>query len=112
MVFNKALTLKTFPSPCKTAELKSLFFRYKSERRAFIRSMRAKCKFQRNLPSNEHYVDSFILHPDLIIVGADKNLGYVCLRKRDLLEQYERINRQQHNIITITWYLEQIYKFI
>ena len=50
--------------------------------------MRAKCKFQRNLPSNEHYVDSFILHPDLIIVGADKNLGYVCLRKRDLLEQY------------------------
>ena len=41
---------------------------------------------------------------------ADKNVGYVCVDKSDLLAQYDKINDKQHfgkTQITEDWKLEQ-----
>ena len=32
----------------------------------------------------------------MIIIEADKNVGYVCIKKTELIEQYTKINIQQH----------------
>ena len=50
-----------------------------------------------------------------IIVAGDKNIGYVCLDKEDLLSQYLKINEKQHfgkAIITETWYIKNILEFL
>lgn len=58
---------------------------------------------------------TFDLSHDKIIIEADKNVGYVCIFKQDLLEQYAKINVQQHfGLVNITekWYIENMLKFI
>ena len=50
-----------------------------------------------------------------IIIEADTNVGYVCLYKTDLLDQYTKINVQQNfGAVKISeeWYLVNIMKFI
>ena len=88
---------------------------YFSMRRAFIYSMKLRLKNQPQLHGDQNYEAMFDLGPDLIIVEADKNLGYVCLTTQDLLKQYELINLKQHfGKINIkeTWYINMICKFI
>ena len=54
-------------------------------------------------------------HVNLIIVAADKNVGYVCLDKTDLIKQYSLINKKQHfgkSKIEESWYLTNILQFI
>ena len=66
-------------------------------------------------PNYKNFEKTFELSDDKIIVEADKNVGYVCLYKTDLLDQYTKINIQQHfGAVNITeeWYLVNIVKFI
>jgi len=68
-----------------------------------------------SLPNYKSFEEAFELSDDRIIVEADKNVGYVCLYKTDLLDQYTKINIQQHFgavNITETWYLANIMNFI
>ena len=68
-----------------------------------------------SLPNYKSFEKAFELSDDRIIVEADKNVGYVCLYKTDLLDQYTKINIQQHFgavNITETWYLANIMNFI
>ena len=77
--------------------------------------MKLRLKNQPQLHGDQNYEAMFDLGPDLIIVEADKNLGYVCLTTQDLLKQYELINLKQHfGKINIkeTWYINMICKFI
>ena len=64
---------------------------------------------------SKKYEKSFQLDQDKIIIEADKNVGYVCMFTTDLIEQYSKINIQQHFgqvNITEAWYLENIKQFI
>ena len=57
----------------------------------------------------------FNLEENKIIIEADKNVGYVCMYTTDLLDQYTKINAQQHFVrvdITESWYIDNIKKFI
>ena len=49
------------------------------------------------------------------MIEGDKNVGYVCMFVKDLLEQYEKINLQQHFgevDLNENWYIENILDFI
>ena len=37
----------------------------------------------------------FNLDPNVIFLEGDKNVGFVCLNTKDLLVQYEKINKEQ-----------------
>ena len=70
--------------------------------------MRLKLKTYYYLPSARQFENKFNLNPNLIIVAADKNLGYVCLDKTDLNKQYSLMNEKQHfgkSAIEESWYL-------
>ncbi len=57
----------------------------------------------------------FNLEENKIIIEADKNVGYVCMYTTDLLDQYAKINAQQHFgrvDLTESWYIDNIKKFI
>ena len=52
---------------------------------------------------------------DQILVAVDKNVGYVCMDKSDLLAQYDKINDKQHfgkTQITEDWYLKNIMEYL
>ena len=61
-------------------------------------------QFKTNLVQNyfgskldsKHFEKSFNLEENKIIIEADKNVGYVCMYTTDLLDQYSKINVQQH----------------
>ena len=68
-----------------------------------------------SLPNYKSFEKAFELSDDRITVEEDKNVGYVCLYKTDLLDQYTKINIQQHfGAVNITenWYLGNIMNFI
>ena len=53
----------------------------------------------------------FKLNETQILIAADKNVGYVCIDKEDLLKQYDDINKKQHFgkvKIKEEWYLENM----
>ena len=57
----------------------------------------------------------FNLEENKIIIEADKNVGYVCMYTTDLLDQYSKINVQQHFgrvDLSESWYIDNIRKFI
>ena len=59
-----------------------------------------------SLKTEKQIVDIFKPGKSQIIVASDKNLGYVCLDKDDLLSQYLKINEKQHfgkAYISETW---------
>ena len=37
----------------------------------------------------------FAFDPNIIFLEGDKNLGFVCMTKSDLLDQYDKINKEQ-----------------
>ena len=39
--------------------------------------------------------DLFDFNPDVIFLEGDKNIGFVCITKADLLDQYTKINKEQ-----------------
>ena len=77
--------------------------------------MKLKLKTCHYLPSARQFEEKFNLNPNLIIVAADKNLGYVCLDNTELINQYSLINNKQHfgkSKIAESWYLTNILRFI
>ena len=51
----------------------------------------------------------------MIIIEADKNVGYVCIKKNDLIEQYTKINKQEYfgsTNVSEKWYILNILNFI
>ena len=57
----------------------------------------------------------FKLNETQILIAADKNVGYVCIDKEDLLKQYDDINKKQHFgkvKIKEEWYLENMEIFL
>ena len=57
----------------------------------------------------------FKLNQDQILIAADKNVGYVCMDKDDLLTQYTEINEKQHFgkvNIQEEWYIKSIFNFL
>ena len=116
VLFCKLKKLRAIKSdPEKLIKVKSLITSYYSERKAFIRYMKLKLKTCHYLPSARQFEEKFKLNPNLIIVAADKNLGYVCLDKTELINQYSLINNKQHfgkSKIAESWYLTNILRFI
>ena len=82
--------------PIKLKILSYLMLHYVLERKSFIRYMERELKRSGKLPSSRQFEGCFNLNPSLITVEADKNLGYVCLDKSDLLAQYSLINEKEH----------------
>ena len=64
---------------------------------------------------SKQFVKIFNLEENKIIIEADKNVGYVCMYTTDLLDQYAKINVQQHfgrvDLIE-SWYIDNIRSFI
>ena len=61
------------------------------------------------------FEQSFNIGGDKIIIEADKTVGYVCINKSDLFDQYSKINKQQHfgsTCILEEWYIKSILNFI
>ena len=74
-----------------------------------------KLKVKRSTQKHEKFERTFSLGPDKILIEADKNVGYACIYIKDLLDQYEKINCQQHfGLVKITekWYLNNITLFL
>ena len=78
---------------------------YKEVKSEFSKSLKlAEFRF---LPAMRTFEQSFNIDEDKIIIEADKNVGYVCIKKSDLFEQYSKINEQQHfglRNISEEWY--------
>ena len=80
-------------------------------------------QFKTNLVQNyfgskldsKQFGKNFNLEENKIIIEADKNVGYVRMYTTDLLDQYSKINVQQHfgrvDLIE-SWYIDNIRKFI
>ena len=61
------------------------------------------------------FEQSFNIGGDKIIIEADKTVGYVCINKSDLFDQYSKINKQQHfgsTSISEEWYIKSILNYI
>ena len=61
------------------------------------------------------FEQSFNIGGDKIIIEANKTVGYVCINKSDLFDQYSKINKQQHfgsTCILEEWYIKSILNFI
>ena len=70
--------------------LTSILKSYKKERVLFKRQLRNKN--YGNLETQHQIEVVFKPNSDQILVAADKNVGYVCMDKTDLLAQYDKIN--------------------
>ena len=93
--------------------LSSILKNYKKERILF--KMRLRNKNHGNLASKKEIEEVVKPNSDQIVVAADKNVGYVCMDKTDLLTQYDKINAKQHfgkAKITEDWYLENIKQYL
>ena len=69
----------------------------------------------KNLPNENFFISAFETSKNIILIEGDKNVGYVCMFVKDLLEQYEKINLQQHFgevDLNENWYIENILDFI
>ena len=87
---------------------------YETERIFFKRFLQQKNKTG-SLKTEKQIEDIFKPKNSQIIVAGDKNIGYVCLNKDDLLSQYLKINEKQHfgkANITETWYIRYVLKFL
>ena len=77
--------------------------------------MKSNCLKNSSHPSESTFIKSFDLPENLIILEGDKNIGYVCLQTTELLNQYVKINLQQHfgkTSISDSWYITNILNFI
>ena len=70
--------------------LTSILKSYKKERVLFKRQLRNKN--YGNLETQHQIEVVFKPNSDQMLVAADKNVGYVCMDKTDLLAQYDKIN--------------------
>ena len=93
--------------------LTSILKNYKKERILF--KMQLRNKNYGNLSTKKEIEELVKPNSDQILVAADKNVGYVCMDKTDLLEQYDKINIKQHfgkAQITEDWYLRNITQYL
>jgi hypothetical protein len=94
--------------------LNSILRNYKTERISFKKLLQQKNKMS-SLKTEKQIENIFKPGKSQIIVASDKNIGYVCLDKDDLLSQYLKINEKQHfgkTNITETWYIKNVLKFL
>ena len=94
--------------------LNSILRSYKTERISFKKLLQQKNKMS-SLKTEKQIENIFKPGKSQIIVASDKNIGYVCLDKDDLLSQYLKINQKQHfgkTNITETWYIKNVLKFL
>ena len=93
--------------------LTSILKNYKKERILF--KMQLRNNNYGNLWTKKEIEELVKPNSDQILVAADKNVGYVCMDKTDLLEQYDKINIKQHfgkAQITEDWYLRNITQYL
>ena len=69
---------------------------YKQELSSFSTQMRRNKENVKNFPDEQLFNSTFGLGQEKILIEGDKNIGYVCMYVQDLLQQYEKINHQQH----------------
>ena len=72
---------------------------YKNEHSSFSNQMHRNKEMEKNLPNlpnKNFFISAFETGKNIILIDGDKNVGYVCMFVKDLLEQYEKINLQQH----------------
>ena len=95
--------------------LQSIEENCKIQRKHFIKCMEKQQYCVKNLPTEQDLNSLFQLNQNQILVAADKNVGYVCMDKEDLLMQYDEINKKQHfgeSKIKEDWYLKNINDFL
>ena len=95
--------------------LQSIEERCKIEREHFLNHMKKQQQSKKNLPTEQNLNSLFQLNKTQILVAADKNVGYVCIDKEDLLMQYDEINKKQHfgeAKIKEDWYLTNMQEFL
>ena len=69
---------------------------YRTQLTRFKKHMKSNWLTNSFHPSESTFIKSFDLPDNLIIREGDKNIGYVCLQTKELLNQYVKINLQQH----------------
>ena len=76
--------------------LKSIEIECKIGQKKFLESLRKENRNNRKVITDQRLEKIFKLIQDQILIAADKNIGYVCMDKDDLLTQYKEINEKQH----------------
>ncbi len=69
---------------------------YKQQLSSFLTQMHRNKENVKNLQDEQFFNSAFEPGQDKILIEGDKNIGYVCMFLQDLLQQYEKINFQQH----------------
>ena len=95
--------------------LSSILKSYKKERVLFKNQLRTRNINYGNLVTKQEIEEIFKPNSNQILVAADKNVGYVCMDKSDLLEQYVKINEKQHfgkTDISEDWYIKNIMSYL
>ena len=95
--------------------LKSIETECKIGQKKFLESLRKEKRSNRKVITDQKLDKIFQLNQDQILIAADKNVGYVCMDKDDLLKQYKEINEKQHFgkvNIREEWYIKNIFNFL
>ena len=96
--------------------MKKIIPKYKSERELFVKRVKNVLK-----KSDPKVIDGrelekvFDMDDGRIIIGADKNMGFTVMYISDYIEQYSKINSQQHfglTDISKTWYISNMLRYI
>ena len=90
----ESLKLKT-SKPNFISQIGNFINSYRTQLKQFKKHMKSNCLKNSSHPSESTFIKSFDLPENLILEG-DKNIGYVCLQTTELLNQYVKINLQQH----------------
>ena len=73
-----------------------LIHKYVSERRIYKSELVKNIYYGQDCDVSKKELESlFNFNPDVIFLEGDKNVGFVCLTVKDLLAQYDRINKEQ-----------------
>ena len=68
----------------KSSVLSSILVSYKRTRKLFFTHLHTNINHL-NLEDNFSFQSHFLLHPDQIVIAANKNVGFVCMDPRGLL---------------------------
>ena len=96
--------------------IKKIIPKYKSERKLFVKRVKNVLKTQDpKVIDGKELEKVFDLDDGRIIIGADKNMGFTVMNISDYIEQYSKINKQQHfgvADISEDWYVKNMLRYI
>ena len=76
-------------------QMKTLKKRFCIMRKRFVKSLNKEYNGAVDLSKQELH-SLFDFNPDVMFLEGDKNVGFACIEKADVLEAYKKINIEQH----------------